>query len=71
MSVCKRGTARQSCASCQPGKRNLCLVFLLKTNRLDKAKVRQLLWKTPMEEKWIVRTHQVLEEIVRQASASA
>lgn len=45
------------------------LVFLLKTNRLDEAKVRRLLWNTPMEEKWIVRTHQVLEEVVRQSAA--
>lgn len=47
------------------------LVFLLKTNRLDEAKVRRLLWNTPMEEKWIVRTHQVLEEVVRQVAAAA
>ena len=42
------------------------LAFLLGTKRLDEQKVRKLLWKTPME-KWIVRTHQVLDQAVAEA----
>lgn len=44
------------------------LSFLLATNRLDEAKVRKLLWDTPMEEKWIVRTHAVLDQVVAEAA---
>lgn len=44
------------------------LSFLLATDRLDEAKVRKLLWDTPMEEKWIVRTHQVLDLVVAEAA---
>lgn len=43
------------------------LAFLLKTKRLDESKVRKLLWNTPMEEKWIVRTHRVLEQVVAES----
>lgn len=43
------------------------LAFLLRTKRLDEKRVRKLLWNTPMEEKWIVRTHQVLEQAVAEA----
>lgn len=43
------------------------LAFLLATGRLDEAKVRKLLWDTPMEEKWIVRTHNVLDQAVAEA----
>ncbi|MDI1313097.1 DUF6036 family nucleotidyltransferase [Prosthecobacter sp.] len=44
------------------------LSFLLATDRLDEAKVRKLLWDTPMEEKWIVKTHAVLEQVVAEAA---
>lgn len=44
------------------------LSFLLATNRLDETKVRKLLWDTPMEEKWIVRTHAVLDQVVAEAA---
>ena len=44
------------------------LSFLLATNRLDEAKVRKLLWDTPMEEKWIVRTNAVLDQVVAEAT---
>lgn len=47
------------------------LAFLLRTKRLDEQKVRKLLWNTPMEEKWIVRTHQVLEQAVAEARKPA
>ena len=43
------------------------LAFLRGTKRLDEQKVRKLLWNTPMEEKWIVRTHQVLDQAVAEA----
>ena len=43
------------------------LAFLLGTKRLDEQKVRKLLWNTPMEEKWIVRTHQVLDQAVTES----
>lgn len=43
------------------------LGFLLATMRLDEQKVRKLLWDTPMEEKWIVRTNQVLDQAVAEA----
>lgn len=44
------------------------LSFLLATGRLEEAKVRKLLWNTPMEEKWIVKTHAVLEQVVAEAA---
>lgn len=44
------------------------LSFLLATNRLDEAKVPKLLWDTPMEEKWIVRTNAVLDQVVAEAT---
>lgn len=44
------------------------LSFLLATKRLDEAKVLKLLWDTPMEEKWIVRTHAVLDQVVAEAA---
>lgn len=44
------------------------LAFLLSTQRLDEEKVRKLLWITPMEEKWIVRTNQVLAQAVEEAA---
>jgi hypothetical protein len=47
------------------------LAFLLGTKRLDEQKVRRLLWNTPMEEKWIVRTNQVLEQAVAEAKLIA
>lgn len=47
------------------------LAFLLKTKRLDEQRVRKLLWNTPMEEKWIVRTHQALEQAVEKAKNTA
>lgn len=43
------------------------LSILLATNRLDEAKVRRLLWNMEMEEKWIVKTHRFLDEIVEAA----
>lgn len=43
------------------------LSFLLATARLDEAKVRKLLWDTPMEEKWIVKTHSVWDQVVAEA----
>lgn len=45
--------------------------FLLGTKRLDEQKVRKLLWNTQMEEKWIVRTHQVLDQAVAEAKLIA
>jgi hypothetical protein len=33
--------------------------------------VRKLLWDTPMEEKWIVRTNQVLDQAVAEAKLIA
>lgn len=47
------------------------LAFLLGTKRLDEQKVRKLLWNTPMEEKWIVRTNQVLDQAVAEAKLIA
>lgn len=47
------------------------LAFLLATKRLDEQKVRKLLWDTPMEEKWIVRMHQVLDQAVAEAKTTA
>ena len=44
------------------------LSFLLATNRLEEAKVRKLLWETPLKEKWIVKTHRVLDQIVAEAT---
>ncbi|MGV3660174.1 MAG: DUF6036 family nucleotidyltransferase [Prosthecobacter sp.] len=44
------------------------LSFLLATGRLNEDKVRKLLWDTPMEEKWIVRTHAVLDQVVAEAA---
>ncbi len=41
---------------------------LLATNQLDEAKVRKLLWGAPMEEKWIMKTHAVLERVVAEAA---
>ena len=38
------------------------------TDRLDEAKGRKLLWDTPMEEKWIVKTHAVLDQVVAEAA---
>ncbi len=40
---------------------------LFATNRLDEAKVRRLLWSIDMEEKWIVKTHAFLDEVVKAA----
>ncbi len=45
------------------------LSILFATNRLDEAKVRRLLWSMEMEEKWIVKTHRFLDEIVEAAWA--
>lgn len=44
------------------------LSFLFATDRLDEAKVRKLLWDTPMEEKWIVKTHAVLDQVLAEAA---
>jgi hypothetical protein len=46
------------------------LSFLLSTGRLDEKKVRDLLWATPMEEKWIVRTHRVLDQVIAETRAA-
>lgn len=47
------------------------LAFPLATRRLDEAQVRELLWQTPMEDKWIVRTHAVLDQVVAEAARLA
>ncbi|MCX6852800.1 MAG: DUF6036 family nucleotidyltransferase [Verrucomicrobia bacterium] len=44
------------------------LSFLFATDRLDEAKVRKMLWDTPMEEKWIVKTHAVLDQVLAEAA---
>ena len=44
------------------------LAFLFATDRLDEAKVRKLLWDTPMEEKWIVKTHAILDQVLAEAA---
>ncbi len=43
------------------------LAFLPATKRLDEQMVRKLLRDTPMEEKWTVRTNQVLDQAVSEA----
>lgn len=45
------------------------IAVLLATGRIQEALVRRLLWETPMEEKWIVRTHRCLDEAVEAAKA--
>ena len=45
------------------------LSILLATGRLDEAKVRRLLWRMEMEEKWIVKTNRFLDDIVEAAWA--
>ena len=45
------------------------LSILLATGRLDEAQVRRLLWSMEMEEKWIVKTHRFLDDIVEAAWA--
>ena len=43
------------------------LSILLATGRLDEAFVRKLLWNMDMEEKWLVKTHAFLDEVVKAA----
>lgn len=43
------------------------LSILLATGRLDEAFVRKLLWNMDMEERWIVKTHAFLDEVVKAA----
>ncbi len=43
------------------------LSALLFLGKLDEATLRRRLWDTPMAEKWIVKTHAVLERVVEEA----
>ncbi|GEP41858.1 DUF6036 family nucleotidyltransferase [Brevifollis gellanilyticus] len=43
------------------------LSILFATGRLDEALVRKLLWSMDMEEKWIVKSHAFLDEVVKAA----
>ena len=43
------------------------LSILLATGRLDEAFVRKLLCNMYMEEKWLVKTHAFLDEVVKAA----
>lgn len=43
------------------------LSILLATGRLDEALVRKLLWGMDMEEKWIIKSHAFLDEVVKAA----
>ncbi len=43
------------------------LAALLHLGKLDEPTLRKRLWDTPMAEKWIVKTHAVLERVVADA----